>query len=185
MKEKLVTLLSNNSYALNEEIEATCDAIVAAEQNDDHDIDAQTYLNALYVLGKKYEAEENVKATRYIAMKMQSIFDAFPMIDAAYSQQLLDFVKEHQTFLQEKYAIMDKTLRKSTLLNIVVLSLITFFFMRFNLFVCIAMGTGIALLMYKMMGKKMHKKLDGKIMENYQTALREEDGSFISQKVYL
>lgn len=185
MNEKLSQLLNEQNYEINEAINEAYEIVLHAEQNEDHDIGSKFYLQTLYVMGKGYEGSENFKAVRFIAMKMQIILDAFPMVESEHNEHIIAFVKENQAFLAEKYQIMDKTLRKSTMLNVVVLTAITWFFMRLNIFISLGMGAAIAILMYKVMGKRMNKKLDSKILEAYANAVSEEELRFIKQKVFL
>lgn len=185
MNEKLIQVLVQQNYEVNEDVKEAYEALLHAEQNEDHDIDSKSYLHALYVMGKGYEGSDNFKAIRFVAMKMQIILDAFPMVESEYDEKLMAFVKNNQAFLAEKYKIMDKTLRKSTMLNVVVLTAITWFFMRLNIFISLGMGAAIAILMYKVMGKRMNKKLDSKIIEAYANAMSEEELVFIKQKVFL
>ncbi|MGL5977926.1 MAG: hypothetical protein ACRCZJ_02930 [Erysipelotrichaceae bacterium] len=185
MEQTIKQMLEQSAYQVDEAIKAQAEANIAAEQNELHDIDTQNYVLTLYALGHKYSGEEEWKAKRYCAMRIQQIFTSFPGVEVEFNEEVLSWVVENRAFLQTKYATMDKTLRKTSFVNIAVLTGISFLFLQVNLLFSFGLAALASIVMYKVMGKRMNRKLDVKLMEHYRTQLTEQEIDFVDQKVYL
>lgn len=183
-------MINLNEELVKDEYQVTANVVALANDNlvldeEQFDVDAQTYMSTLYVFGKEFDKQENKKGARYIAMKMQTILDAFPDLKNTLNSNVLEFISDNQAFLAEKYKIIDKSMKKTMVFNVIAIALITYFFMRFSPFICILIGLGIGFLMEKFVGKRVYKKLDAQILNVYSDAISEDLMNFINLKVYL
>ncbi|MGL5540102.1 MAG: hypothetical protein ACRDBX_00555 [Erysipelotrichaceae bacterium] len=183
MEQTIKTALEANQFELNEDIASLGAQLVAQEPNELNDIDCDTYIHTLYVMGKKYEGNDP-KATRYVAMTMNAIMECMDKDAAPFDAKIVAFVANNRAFLKEKYAKMDKSLRKTSLINVGALGVITYFFMGQNIPLAVGVGILGAFVMYRMMGKRLNKKLDVELMKHYKETLLEDEMRFINQKVY-